>query len=139
MTVAVLDASLAIGILLEDEWTEAVPSVQQELHAADLHVPAHWGVEIASMLVSAQRRKRITPDDCRFYLSVVSQLPFTADQESALPSQRIASLAIEAGLSVYDAAYLDLALRTNGSLASNDRALIAAGRKHGLNIITTLA
>jgi len=55
----------------------------------------------------------------------------------AAHSREIFDLAIAANLTAYDAVYLDLAIRLDATLATNDDALIAAARARGLPVLTT--
>lgn len=138
MTLIVVDASLAAALLIPDEWTEAVPVVEEVIAAAELHAPLHWPIELVSVLVTAERRGRLTPA-VRAALVVRGQrLSALIDIDDPTPSLAIADLAQATGLTVYDAAYLELALRRGADLASNDRKLIAAARERGLGIVTTL-
>ena len=58
------------------------------------------------------------------------------DEESGKAAfHKISELADEYGLSVYDAVYLEVALRRGLALASRDRALVAAAKKCGINVL----
>jgi len=62
-------------------------------------------------------------------LAALARLPLLVDEESPrLALGRISTLAVEHGLSVYDAAYLELAVRRKLPLASRDQALCQAAR-----------
>jgi predicted nucleic acid-binding protein len=45
-------------------------------------------------------------------------------------------LARQEGLALYDAAYLELAIRTGSSLASFDQDLVQAARRRGVEVLT---
>jgi predicted nucleic acid-binding protein len=139
LTLAVLDASLVAAILLPDEWTEATTRLQRQLDGATLHVPAHWAVEIGSLLTMAKRRGRITDADRIDYIAMAKAFDPVVDEVSLRRSVEITDLALETGLSVYDAAYLELAMRLGTALATNDRALAAAGRARNITIWSTLS
>ena len=89
------------------------------------------------MSVKAERQGRITRqvrgeilDDLRHLVVLVD----AATSEHAW--SEILSLGDRHGLTVYDAAYLELALRTGTTLASHDKQLIGAARKQGVAVLT---
>jgi predicted nucleic acid-binding protein len=69
-------------------------------------------------------------------LEFVFALSITTDDETnrRCPGESLA-LAREHGLTVYDAAYLELALRRRAGLATLDRALARAARSAGVHVI----
>ena len=93
-------------------------------------VPCLWMFEVGNSLLVLKRRKRITPEQCGRARRALSLLrPVVDDEGPRLTLGRISDLAEEHALSVYDAAYLELALRRGLPLASRDAALNeAAGR-----------
>jgi len=135
----VIDASVAAAVLITDEWTPLVVPMQELLGTARLHAPMHWPMEIASVIVNAERRGRLTAADRARYLSEARDLQAVLDLVSSEPSMAITDLAIATGLSVYDAAYLEVALRLNCELATNDRKLITAATAGGVAVLSTLA
>lgn len=139
MSGLVLDASVVGALSLEDEWTPSVPAVLDRLLGETLAVPAHWYAEIASILSIAARRGRITIAR-RDYLMEAARA-FRPEVEAAERTdwRTVAELADSERLSIYDAAYLDLALRRSMTLATNDRALLEAARRRGVPVVTTRA
>lgn len=55
----VLDASMTIARLFDDERTEAAHAVLMRVVSDGAHVPSLWRLEIANMLRSAVRRRRL--------------------------------------------------------------------------------
>ena len=89
--------------------------------------PALWFLEVASGLLAAQRRKLLTGSERRLALEMLSALRVTIDDASSHAAFRATStLAEKYGLSVYDAAYLEVALRRRLPLGSRDGALRSA-------------
>lgn len=87
-------------------------------------VPTLWPFEVANALLVLLRRKKILAEERSRALSALARLPIVVDEEGCrLALGRISELAAEHGLSVYDAAYLELALRRKLPLASRDNAL----------------
>ncbi len=134
MTV-VVDASAAAGWCFADEASAA--SDQLLLHVAmnGAVVPALWFFELGNMLRQAERRQRITPDRCRHQFDELSQLPIRIDEDATRKAWlSTTELARHHALTVYDAAYLELALRLQLPLATKDEALLASAQRAGVKI-----
>jgi predicted nucleic acid-binding protein len=129
----VLDASMAVSFVLADEFGSK--SKRALAHVADQGavVPTLWDFEVANALVSAERRRRLTSAALSNALSGLARLPIRRDLRP-IDHQRLASVSREFDVSVYDAAYLSLALRDNLPLASLDERLIASATKAGVRI-----
>jgi predicted nucleic acid-binding protein len=102
------------------------------LHALEkgtkIFVPAHWGVEVANGLIMAERRKRASQADITEALGLVAALPVASDEETTRRAcSDTAALARQYGLTIYDAAYLELAMRCGATLATTDKALGRGG------------
>ena len=94
-----------------------------------LVVPTLWPFEVANSLLVLLRRKKVLAEERDRALSALARLPFAVDDEGTrLAFERISELAAKHGLSVYDAAYLELALRRKLPLASRDNALCHAAK-----------
>jgi predicted nucleic acid-binding protein len=133
----VIDGSTTLGFVLQDERgpapLRALAALEQ---GAPAHVPAHWGVEVANGLLMAERRKRATQAEITEALGLVALLPVRPDEETATRAfQDTVALARQYGLIVYDAAYLELAMRKGARLATTDRALMAAARDAGVALL----
>jgi predicted nucleic acid-binding protein len=137
MSHLVLDASMALSWLLPDEASEAAIAVQLELAKADgVWVTAHWRLEVANSLCMAERRKRLDAAGVAQAVALVTQLPVVVDPETnEHASAETLSLARQHMLSVYDAAYLELALRRGAALASLDVPLRLAANKLGVPLL----
>lgn len=121
----VVDASVSASWLLPDE---ATPYTQAALHAtatAELWVPTLWLLEVANLLQSAQRRRRITAAKRTELAAAAAGLRLQVCREP-VSLLTLDTLAAEHALSAYDACYLELALRRRLPLATLDKALLAA-------------
>ena len=99
-------------------------------------VPTLWFLEVANGLLAAQRRKLLTATERRRALAQLSAMRLTVDDDSGRAAcGRVSALADDQGLSVYDAAYLDTAVRHALPLGSRDRALLAAAKRSGVTIL----
>ena len=138
MTLIVVDASIIAAVILLDEASERDDAVRAAFGQATLHVPAHWAIEMTSLLLKAERRGRVTSAERNAHLDEAGAILSSGILEPAALSHVTMEIAADAGLTAYDAAYLELALRLDASLASNDGDLIAAARARGVPILTTL-
>jgi len=132
----VIDASTTLGFLMKDEReAHALKALATVESGVPTHVPAHWCVEVANGLIMAERRKRASQADITEALNLVRELPVKTDDETG---QRLggatAALARQYNLTIYDAAYLELAMRYGAALATSDAALIKAAKSAGVAI-----
>jgi len=109
----VIDASMAISWLMEDERTPAGDNILAELTTlTPISTPLLWH-EVRNILVHNEKRE---------------------DASDTL----ICTLAFQYKLTAYDAAYLALALETRAILATNDRQLARAALAVNLELRTLL-
>lgn len=133
----VLDASMTIAWLFDDERTDAAHEIMMRVVANGALVPSLWRLEVANMLRNAVRRGRCDDDFAERSLTRLGQFKLRIDDETdqhAWGATR--ELSQEQGLTVYDAAYLELALRKALPLASCDRELIEAAERRSVEILT---
>ena len=137
MASIVVDASAALAWCFEDEASSWTDGLLQRLSQGDqMVVPAHWPTEILNGLVVASRRKRIHTGQPALFWSEFSRFPI--ETEPALAGSRaqtVLALADEHSLTVYDAAYLELAHRRQLPLGTLDADL---GKAAGLEGIVLL-
>ena len=131
----VLDASMTLAWLFEDEQTDQVLATINHVYMGGASVPPLWRYEVANGLQMAIRRQRITPDYRTRSLDKIDELPITIDPDgvSEIWSTTI-KLADLYRLTVYDAAYLELAQRRRLPLATLDAALSKAARESGVDL-----
>jgi predicted nucleic acid-binding protein len=123
----VLDSSITVAWLYREEATKSVDELFENLIQASAWVPALWHLEVANVLQIGIRRKRHTSDFRDRVLSGLSDFPIHVDTETQRQAWGITSrLAERHGLTVYDAAYLELALRRGLPLATLDEDLRTA-------------
>ncbi len=105
-------------------------------NAAEVFVPPLWPFEVSNALLGAERRKRITIAQTAAFLSRISLFPISIDPPQVSRAfDQILSAARQHNLTVYDAAYLELAVRTAVPLASLDEALRRAAVAVGVDLI----
>lgn len=131
----VLDASMALAWLFERDnakESSTANKLLKNLANAETVVPVLWHTEITNALLIAERRKVVTEAHVIDYLNRLSNLPILTDSIIMADHRNfIMSLAREYKLTTYDATYLDLALRSNATLATFDKELTNAMRKAG--------
>lgn len=135
----VLDASVAVASLFEDERTPAIVAAIASIAEAGAVVPALWRLEVANGLRMAIRRRRIDIAFRNASLARLSDLPIEIDAETNTHAwQATLHLADRYELTPYDAAYLELAQRRRLPLATLDgrlaRAAADAGVERGLGV-----
>ena len=120
----VLDCSAALAWLYPDETTDAIRQVFDIVAGEGAYVPMLWRLEVANGLTIAVRRGRISPGFRADALRVLALLPIASDPETDTHAWTTGlQLADRFGLTLYDAAYLELAQRRSLPLASLDTAL----------------
>lgn len=136
MRAFVVDASVSAAWFLPDEATPATEAALQATATHDVWVPALWLLEVGNLLLSAQRRKRITADKRRELAAAAAALRIKVDREPVTITT-LDELAARFGLSAYDAAYLELAIRRGLPMATQDEALVAVMAKAGVPAAAT--
>jgi predicted nucleic acid-binding protein len=135
LTGIVVDASVALAWCFPDEASEYADGVLVALEGRTVIVPAIWALEITNALLVGERRKRVRQPDIRRFVELLRGLTITEHSQTIADTViNVLPLAREYGLSAYDAAYLDLAVRQGAPLATLDSALQKAGRSAGINI-----
>ena len=129
----VLDASIPACWAFQDEQDRRADAAFARIQTEEAVVPALWWFEVRNIFVVNERRKRITETDTGVFLRDLAGLRLRVDRE---PEESVVlRLARTHGLSVYDASYLELALREALPLATLDAPLTAAARAAGSGLI----
>ncbi len=130
----VVDCSVTAAWCLRDENSAAADRVLGEVVARGGVVPGLWAVEMANILVVAERRGRITSADAERAVDVLGRLPITIEPTDAATMRLTRAVAREHGLTAYDGWYLDLAIRRALPLATFDGALRRAAERAGVDL-----
>ena len=126
----VLDCSITMAWCFEDEGNEYTNSVLENLKDTKATVPTIWPLEVANVLLLAKKNKRITEVQSASFIDALSGLPITVDQSTTSRAMHsIFVLASQTDLTIYDAAYLELAIREKIPLLTLDKGLIKAAKK----------
>jgi predicted nucleic acid-binding protein len=134
--ILVLDASLALSWYFEDERTPAADALLDQVANAGAVVPALWRLEVANGLQIAVRRNRIVPAFRDKALAELALMSITVDPDTDNYAWTTSlHLADRFQLTLYDAAYLELAQRRTLPLATFDKALGAGARALGISLL----
>lgn len=126
----VLDCSVTMAWCFEDESNEYTDSILENLRDATAIVPTIWPLEVANVLLSSKRKKRITAVQLASFMDALSALPIVVDSSTTTRAMHSTfTLADQLSLTIYDAAYLELAVREEIPLLTLDVELIKAAKK----------
>lgn len=132
----VVDCSITMSWCFEDEADSYADSVLELLADSEAIVPSVWPLEVANVLLVAERRKRLSEAASAQFITLMNELPITVDQDTSRRAlNEIRFIARQQGLSSYDAAYLELAMREGVALATKDDKLRKAARKCGAKLV----
>lgn len=119
----------------EDEARPETDALLERLRDDGGLVPALWFWEVGNVLNVAVRRGRLSAGDVAARLSLLGALPIAVDEGGVARAWRETLLLAQAeGLTVYDAAYLELAARQGADLATSDQELRVAALRHGVRV-----
>ena len=130
----VIDTSVAMAWCFEDEATQATEAMLDLLGTDQVIVPAIWPLEVANVLLVAERRGRLSEAQASRFLELLAQLPINVDT-SPTDVAGIVATGRRHTLSSYDASYLLLAERLGATLATLDKPLAKAARKAGVQLL----
>jgi predicted nucleic acid-binding protein len=130
----VVDNSVVVAWFFPSQATEYTDSVLDRLKADTAHVPALWVLEFSNVLRKAVMGRKLTMEIALEIIAEAEKLPLSVDYTATTLKDNMA-LAIRFGLSSYDAAYLDLAMRLGLPIAAKDGALHAAALRSGVGIV----
>jgi predicted nucleic acid-binding protein len=132
-----LDASTVLTWCFPDEEAQKAEKISERIALGDIPtVPAFWRHEVLNALLVGEKRKRLTSDLIRTFIEDLERLPAEVDSPSAQTVFRTTQgLCRRHGLTAYDAAYLELAMRHRIALATADGALEQAAHAEGIEIV----
>jgi predicted nucleic acid-binding protein len=134
----VIDASLAAAWCFPDERTDYANGVLQAVSDSSEGIaPRLWAYEVRNSILVGLRRGRIARTDAEEFLDSLAAL--NINLVDPISYDAVFELAELNGLTVYDAAYLDIAVRQGAQLASLDGALQRAATKAGISLFKLTA
>lgn len=133
----VLDASVTVAWILPNEVNSFTEHVLDELRRSAALVPSIWPLEVGNVILVAERRGRISEAQAAELLGRLDDLPIHTMATPLLrATQQLLMLARQHNLSVYDASYLELAMREGLPLATQDERLRAAAQGVGVQLFS---
>ena len=129
----VIDASILACWALDEGSHPAAEKSLERICSEEANAPGLLWFEIRNILVVNERRKRITEAQTRVFLRRLDELPNVQDRDA--DEAEVLRLARTHNLTVYDAAYLELARRKEIPLATLDDALARAAAKEGVGLV----
>jgi predicted nucleic acid-binding protein len=132
----VLDSSVALSWCFDDEHTAACDALLEQVAQTGAVAPSLWPLEILNVLTLAERRGRLDALRRQQLMGFLHDLPVTIDPETAHQAWGLThQLAAHYQLTLYDAAYLELAQRAHLPLATLDRELRLAAQTLGVALL----
>ncbi len=132
----VLDSSVTLARVFPDEWTPAILRIFEEQVVHGAWAPDLWKIELANVLSFSVRKGRMTRERRDEVLTDLQILPIAIDSETGKNAwNETLKLADRHDLTVYDATYLELALRRSLPLATLDGDLRKAAQAEGVPLL----
>jgi predicted nucleic acid-binding protein len=131
----ILDASIAACWAFDDEDHPDDRLALDRMRAEEAVVPCLWWFEVRNILIVNERRLRITESGTASFLLNLSLLRLRVDRSP--DENAVLRLARAHRLSVYDAAYLELAQREGLPLATLDADLRRATAGEGVALVSS--
>lgn len=131
----VLDCSVTMAWCYEDESSTETDAILEKLKLCTAVVPTIWPLEVANVLLLSKKNGRITDVHSASFIDALAALPIVVD--SSTTSRAMSSVLVVAEqtqLTIYDAAYLELAMREKIPLITLDKAMIKAAKKLGVHL-----
>lgn len=133
----VVDASMAACWLMPDEFDAIAVSALRLVDEGDVIAPALWWFEVRNLLIMNERRGRLSNEQSEDALALLQRLKIGLDR---FPDEhKILNFASKHRLTVYDAAYLELAVRKEIPLATLDNRLADAAQAEKIKLLSALA
>lgn len=134
----VLDASVAVAWCFEDERQFHGDAALEALKKDSALAPAIWPFEVANALLVAERRGRLSRSDLARFTQLLAGLPIEIERRTTDGIfDSVLHTAQAQNLSVYDAAYIDLAMRSGLPIASLDARIRAASASVGITLFAS--
>lgn len=130
----VVDNSVVAAWFFPTQATDHTDSVLDRLKADTAHVPALWVLEFSNVLRKAVMSRKLTTESALEIIAEAGKLPLSVDYTATTTAEHF-ELALRHGLSSYDAAYLDLAMRLGLPIATKDGALHTAALRAGVGVV----
>ena len=130
----VIDNSVVSGWFIASQANAYTDGVLALLRGDTAMVPPLWEYELSNVARTAVARNILSEEDARLAISYILGLPISVDRTAIAPD-RLLAIALTHGLTAYDAAYLELALRHKLPIAARDGKLKIAAEESGVGLV----
>jgi predicted nucleic acid-binding protein len=131
-----LDSSVALAWILPRQQTAKTKALLDQATEFGALTTALWPIEVANVLLIYERRRQITTAERISAIGFYADLPIETDTQTAERAWGTAfELALAHKLTIYDAGYLELSLRSGLPLATLDQALGKAASSLGVTVL----
>ena len=136
--ICVIDASVSLSWVYSDEHSAVSDALLAQVAREGAVVPSLWRLEVANSLQTGIKRNRIDATYRDSSIQIFLRLPIEIDLETNdCAWTTILQLSDRHQLTVYDASYLELALRRTLPLATRDEYLAVAASRAGVVLLPT--
>jgi len=133
---AVVDNSVVLSWVFEDEHNKKSKKILKDISIRQAYVPSLWSYELANALFIAERKGRIKEADSRVFIDSLKNLPISIEKNTYENiTKDILSISREHQITVYDASYVELAMRKNLGIFSFDKLLNKVCQKVGVKVL----
>ncbi len=130
----VLDASAIIPLAMNDEDAAFSLAVLAALASDQGIAPSLFWYEVRNVLAISERRSRITAEAADDFLAELEKLPIQLAPPNS--TREVMQVARQYQLTFYDAAYLELAIRSQATMATQDGRLSQAAQAAGVKLFS---
>ena len=133
----VIDCSATMSLFLPDENdTNYTNIIHKQLENKDCIAPSIWRYEIANVLLSCKKRNRLDDKQINEIANLIYKLPIDVENNNLhFIYNNVFNIASLNELSIYDASYIELAIRFNCSIATLDKKLIDIAKKLNVGLL----
>jgi predicted nucleic acid-binding protein len=132
----VIDASIAVAWCVHTQATHLSDAALTAVIESGGHVPAQFWFEVLHSLIRSEQRGLVSRSNVDEFITQLAEHALTIDRAyDATEIIKLYRMARQYRLKVYDAAYLELALRMGVPLATRDAALAQAARAAGVELL----
>lgn len=136
MSAFVIHPSVLVSWLAANERTAQADALLDQAEAKGALAPSLWRYEAANLLANLRRKRQASEATVDEMATALPRLRISIDTETdPRLFGPVYALSVRRNISVYDAAYLDLALRRNLPLATLDHELRRAAHEEGANLL----
>ncbi len=136
MPAFILDSSVALAWYLPRQQTTRTDALMHRTANEGALTTTLWPIEVANVLLMYERRGQLTTADRMSAIGFYRSLPIDIDDQTAARAWSTAfDFALAHKLTLYDAGYLELSLRSGLPLATLDQALTKAASSCGVTVL----